>query len=44
MLEFEHEEDRDYYVKKDKEHLAFVATLEGVVADAQIVDFVSNKY
>lgn len=44
VVEFESEEDRDYYVKSDEAHLAFVAGVGGLVADAQVVDFTAGQY
>jgi hypothetical protein len=44
VLEFENEEDRNFYVKQDEAHLAFVATLEGLVEKAQVLDYTPGKY
>ena len=44
MLEFENGEDRDYYVKQDEAHLAFVKSLDGLVEGAQIVDYTPGEY
>lgn len=39
VVEFESEEDRDYYVKEDPVHKAFKAGLEGKIKEALVVDF-----
>ncbi|KAF3763117.1 stress responsive A/B barrel domain protein [Cryphonectria parasitica EP155] len=39
ISEFENEEDRQYYLKEDPAHLAFVKSISGIVAKAQVVDF-----
>ena len=44
VVEFENEGDRDFYVKHDEAHLAFVASLEGLVDGAQVVDYTAGKY
>ncbi|PGH15589.1 hypothetical protein AJ79_02371 [Helicocarpus griseus UAMH5409] len=44
VVEFENAEDRDYYVKKDPAHLAFVATLGEILEKAQIIDFTEGKF
>jgi hypothetical protein len=44
VLEFENEEDRNFYAKQDEAHLAFVATLEGLVDVAQVLDYTPGKY
>lgn len=44
MIEFENEEDRNFYVKQDEAHLAFVASLEGLVDGAQVLDYTAGKY
>lgn len=44
VSEFENEEDRAYYIKKDPAHLAFIQSLGGVVAKAQAVDFTPGVF
>ena len=44
VVEFENEQDRDFYVKEDEAHLAFVASLEGLVDGVQVLDYTSGKY
>lgn len=44
VLEFDNEEDRNFYVKQDEAHLAFVAGLEGLVDGAQVLDYTPGKY
>lgn len=44
VLEFENKEDRNFYVKQDEAHLAFVATLEGLVNGAQVLDYTPGNY
>ncbi|CAH0037698.1 unnamed protein product [Clonostachys solani] len=39
IVEFEKSADRDYYVKDDAAHKAFVETLKGAVVKVQVVDF-----
>jgi len=39
VVEFENEEDREYYLEKDPAHLAFVKSLEGILERARIVDY-----
>ena len=43
MVEFESEEDRDYYVEHDKAHQAFIASIDGLVDSAQELDYVAAK-
>ena len=44
MSEFQNAEDRKYYLEKDPAHLAFVASLEGVIQNVQVVDFEPGKF
>jgi hypothetical protein len=44
VFEFEREEDRNFYVEQDEAHLAFVATLEGLVDGAQVLDYTPGVY
>ncbi|KAL8642302.1 MAG: hypothetical protein Q9226_008524, partial [Calogaya cf. arnoldii] len=44
VFEFNNEEDRNFYLKQDEAHLAFVATLEGLVDRAQVLDYTPGKY
>jgi hypothetical protein len=44
VIEFENEEDRKYYLEKDPAHLGFVGSIGGVVAKAQVVDFVPGVF
>lgn len=44
VIEFENEEDRNFYVKEDEAHLAFVASLKDLVDGAQVLDYTSGKY
>lgn len=39
VVEFGSVEDRDYYVKEDEAHAAFVMGLRGLVDKAVVVDF-----
>lgn len=43
-VEFVSTADRDYYVTKDPAHLAFVASLDGLVTKAVVVDFADGEY
>lgn len=44
VVEFENAEDRDYYVKSDPVHLAFVKSLGGVIEKVQVVDYTSGVF
>ncbi|CAM1509130.1 Fc.00g028690.m01.CDS01 [Cosmosporella sp. VM-42] len=44
VVEFESVEDRDYYVKKDPEHLAFIKSLGGVLVKPQVIDFTPGVF
>jgi hypothetical protein len=44
VVEFENEADREYYVRKDPAHQAFVKTLDGVIEKAQVVDFTPGVF
>jgi len=44
VCEFQTEEDRDYYLNKDPAHLEFVASLDGLVQNVRVVDYVPGKY
>ncbi|KAJ5432945.1 uncharacterized protein N7458_012101 [Penicillium daleae] len=44
VVEFASAEDRDYYVREDPVHKAFVQSLNGVVEKAQVVDFTDGVF
>ena len=44
IVEFASKEHRDYYVNDEPAHKAFVASLEGVVEKAQVLDFEDRVY
>ncbi|KAF8851423.1 stress responsive A/B barrel domain-containing protein [Acephala macrosclerotiorum] len=44
VVEFENDEDRKYYLEKDPAHLGFVKSIGGVVARAQVIDFVPGVF
>ena len=44
VVEFESEEDREYYVKKDPAHSAFVKSLGSVIEKAQVIDFSAGVF
>ncbi|KAK3350294.1 hypothetical protein B0T25DRAFT_570858 [Lasiosphaeria hispida] len=44
VLEFASVEHRDWYVKLDPVHAAFMKSIEGVVERAVVVDFVEGVY
>ncbi len=44
MVEFENEEDRNYYIEKDPAHFEFVKSVEGIVESARVVDFESGVF
>jgi len=39
VVEFESAADRDYYVRRDPAHQAFVMSLRGHVEDVRVVDY-----
>ncbi|PGG97904.1 hypothetical protein GX51_07078 [Blastomyces parvus] len=41
---FETVEDRDYYIKRDPAHLAFVGGLSGVMDKVQVMDFADGVF
>lgn len=43
-MQFEDEQDREYYVKKDPAHLAFVKSLDGLVERVRVVDYVPGVF
>lgn len=44
VCSFENKKDRDYYLHEDPAHLAFVKSLDGLVADVRVVDFEPGVY
>lgn len=44
MAEFENEADRKYYLENDPAHLAFVESIGGIVAKAQVIDFIPGVF
>ncbi|PYI27560.1 hypothetical protein BP00DRAFT_379300, partial [Aspergillus indologenus CBS 114.80] len=44
VMEFESEEDREYYLNKDPDHLAFVKGLGGDIEKVQVVDFTNGVF
>ena len=46
MVEFENEEDRDYYLEKDPAHLDFVRSItsDNVVTGITVIDFVPGVF
>lgn len=44
VVEFESDEDRDYYVNKDPAHAAFVKSLGGIIEKAQVIDFSAGVF
>ncbi|KAF4861783.1 hypothetical protein CGCSCA1_v014844 [Colletotrichum siamense] len=44
VVEFASVEDRDYYVKTDATHQRFVASLAGLVAKSQVIDYTPNVF
>jgi hypothetical protein len=44
VVEFENEEDREYYLNKDPEHLAFVDYVKELVQNIRVVDFEPGKF
>lgn len=43
-MEFNSAEDRDYYVRTDPAHQAFVKSIGGLVEKAIVVDFSNGVY
>lgn len=39
ISEFENPEDRKYFSESDPAHMAFIASMEGIVEKRQVVDF-----
>jgi hypothetical protein len=44
VVEFDNETDRKYYLESDPAHLGFIESLKGVIARAQVVDFVPGVF
>ncbi|KUI60233.1 hypothetical protein VP1G_11214 [Cytospora mali] len=44
ILEFEKDEDREYYLKKEPYHKEFVANLKGLIDKITIIDFSSGVF
>ncbi|CCX30053.1 hypothetical protein FPQ18DRAFT_356853 [Pyronema domesticum] len=44
VVEFAGESDRDYYLKHDPAHLAFVEMVGNIVEKVQVIDFVPGKF
>ncbi|KAJ5770240.1 uncharacterized protein N7511_002291 [Penicillium nucicola] len=44
VVEFASAEDRDYYVKQDPAHQAFMKSLGGIIAKAQVIDFTDGDF
>ncbi|KAI5818020.1 hypothetical protein BZA77DRAFT_278249 [Pyronema omphalodes] len=44
VVEFAGESDRDYYLKHDPAHRAFVEMVGGIVEEVQVVDFVPGRF
>ena len=43
-MEFESEQDRDYYVNGDQAHAAFTEFIKDKVTDVQVIDFTTGVY
>lgn len=44
VVEFENVQDREYYVKHDPAHQAFIKSLDGVVEKVQVIDFTHGTF
>ncbi|KAL8792129.1 MAG: hypothetical protein Q9195_005304 [Heterodermia aff. obscurata] len=44
VMEFENEEDRNFYVKQDEAHQAVLAGLKDVIDGAQVLDYTPGKF
>ena len=43
MVEFENEEDRDYYVNKDPAHLGFIKFAGEFIQNVKVLDYEPGK-
>ncbi|KAJ6102774.1 stress responsive A/B barrel domain protein [Penicillium sp. IBT 16267x] len=44
VVEFENAADRDYYVRNDPVHQAFVQSLNGLIEKAQVIDYTHGTF
>jgi hypothetical protein len=44
VVEFDNEEDREYYLDKDPAHLSFKESVGALLDRAQVIDFEPGKY
>lgn len=44
VVEFTSAADRDYYVREDPTHLAFVQTLKALIEKSQVIDFTNGRF
>ena len=44
VMEFENEQDRNFYVEQDEAHLAVVASLGALVDGSQVLDYTPGKF
>lgn len=44
VVEFDSEEDRNYYVEKDPAHSQFVKSIEEIVTNVTVLDYVPGKF
>ncbi|TQB75903.1 hypothetical protein MPDQ_001504 [Monascus purpureus] len=44
VVQFASVADRDYYVKEDPAHQAFIQSLDGIIEKAQVVDFTDRIF
>ncbi|KXL41944.1 hypothetical protein M433DRAFT_150247 [Acidomyces richmondensis BFW] len=41
---FQNEDDRTYYLERDPAHLAFVQSLDGLMENVRVIDFVPGEF
>lgn len=44
VSEFATEEDRKYYLEEDPVHLAFVQSIEPIIQNVRVVDYVPGEF
>ncbi|RMJ24249.1 hypothetical protein PHISP_04885 [Aspergillus sp. HF37] len=44
VVEFENAHDREYYVKNDPVHQAFVQSMDGIIEKVQVIDFTHGTF
>ncbi|PYI10635.1 dabb-domain-containing protein [Aspergillus sclerotiicarbonarius CBS 121057] len=44
VMQFENNQDREYYLTKDPAHIGFVKSIDGLVEKIQVVDFTEGVF